>query len=571
MSYTAPVETMLFTLRHVAGLDAARAEGWLAEPDDAALAALLEAAGAFATAELAPLNRVGDMHGARFADGAVTMPPGFAAAYRRWTAGGWNAVCASESAGGAGLPEAVGVALLEIWTSACMAFALNPLLTQAGVEVMQHFAPPELRALYLPKLVSGEWTATMNLTEPQAGSDLGALRCRAEPAEGGTWRLFGQKIFITYGEHDLAENIAHLVLARLPDAPAGSRGISLFLVPKILPGGARNDVRCLGIEHKLGIHASPTCTMAYGEAGGAIGWLIGAPHQGLACMFTMMNHARLTTGLQGVAVAERALQQASAYAAARVQGNGPDGTPVPIAAHPDVRRMLLSMQAGTQAGRALAYTVALATDRARRHPDAAERAAAAARVGLLTPVMKAFGSELGVEAASTGIQVHGGMGYIEETGAAQLLRDARIVPIYEGTNGIQAIDLALRKVRRDGGAAARVEIARMRAVAERVRGLNETGLGELGPILKEAAEALNRATAWMAEPERPELAILAVATPYLKLFGMAAAGLVLAEGALAAARSGGAANAGATARFFAEHVLVAASGTARTVMRAAAS
>jgi acyl-CoA dehydrogenase len=395
-----------------------------------------------------------------------------------------------------------------------------------GVEALAQHGSDELKDRYLAKVVSGEWTATMNLTEPQAGSDLNAIRSRAERASDGTYRITGSKIFITYGEHDLVDNIVHLVLARLPDAPPGTRGISLFLVPKLLPDGTRNDVRCHSIEHKLGIHASPTCTMVYGDAGGATGFLIGEENRGLACMFTMMNNARLAVALQGVAIAERAYQGALSYAKERRQGRAPgaasDGMS-PIIEHPDVKRMLMTMKALTGAARCICYLTAEAIDRAHRSRDEAARGIAQERASLLTPVAKAFSTDIGCEVASLGVQVHGGMGFVEETGAAQHLRDARINPIYEGTNGIQAIDLVVRKLPLSQGDAVRRQIAAMRATLQRLVKDATPAFGSTGARLREAIESLDRATSFMlkaASGNQPEAA-LAGATPYLRLFALA--------------------------------------------------
>ncbi len=426
-----------------------------------------------------------------------------------------------------GLPTRLATATMELWTSACMSFALGPVLTQGAVDTLALHADETLKALYLPKLVSGQWTATMNLTEPQAGSDLGLVSTRAESAGDGTFRLSGSKIFITYGEHDLTENIIHLVLARLPGAPAGTKGISLFLVPKILvhPDGSpgpRNDVTCTGIEHKLGIHASPTCSMRFGEGEGAVGWLVGEPNRGLACMFTMMNKARLFTGLQGVAIAERATQQAVAFALERRQGRaaGSAGTSA-IIAHPDVRRMLSRMRALTAAARAIAHRAAQAID----EDHGGERA------GLLTPIAKAYCSEVGCEVTSLGVQVHGGMGYVEETGAAQLFRDARITPIYEGTNGIQAIDLVLRKVLRPGSDLAETIVAECEASGAAAVA---AGLEAVGAPTIDAARALSEATRWLRRQSNDAEAILGAASPYLKLFATTAASAFLADGAVLA-------------------------------------
>jgi alkylation response protein AidB-like acyl-CoA dehydrogenase len=576
MDYTPPTADMLFALRHIAGLDAVLADGLFPELDADTVEALLGQAGSFAGSVLAPLNRVADVQGIRFADGVVHTPSGFPAAYRQWAEAGWNAVAAPEAWGGSGLPVLLNTATMEMWTSACMAFAMGPVLTQAAVDTLLAHASDELQALYLPKLVSGAWTATMNLTEPQAGSDLGLLRTRAEPGSDGIYRLVGQKIFITYAEHDLTDNIVHLVLARLEGAPAGTRGLSLFLVPKRLVNpdgslGERNDVRCTGVEHKLGLHGSPTCSVAFGERGGAMGWLVGHENQGLACMFTMMNRARLMTGLQGVAIAERACQQALAFARERRQGRVPGiaGTS-PIIEHPDVRRMLMTMRALTAAGRAIAYVTAEAIDRAERGRDAA----AQARADLLTPVTKAFCSDLGAEVASLGIQVHGGMGYVEETGAAQHWRDVRVAAIYEGSNGIQAIDLVTRKIPREGGAAVRETIAGWRTIMAEAARTDHPALGALVPRLGEALGALEEATAWLLVPGRKPAETLAGATPYLRLFGLVAGGALLAKGALAALRenAGPACRAQVTiARFYAENLATAATGLARSVIEGAGS
>ncbi|GLK79847.1 acyl-CoA dehydrogenase [Methylopila turkensis] len=571
MTYRAPVTDILFTLEHAAGLGRAREEGVYADLDADTLAAVVDEAGAFATDVVAPLSREGDRHGARFADGAVTTPPGFADAYRRWTAAGWNGVLADEAHGGQGLPVAVWAATTELWASGSLAFGLCPMLTHGAIEAIEAHASEELKERYLPKLVSGEWTATMNLTEPQAGSDLALLRAKAERAGDGSYRISGQKIYITYGEHDFTDNIVHLVLARLPDAPAGTRGISLFLAPKVLPDGSRNDVVCAGVEHKLGIHASPTCTMVYGENGGAVGWLVGEENRGLACMFTMMNNARLGVGLEGVAIAERATQDALAYARERRQGraNGSEGA-APIIAHPDVRRMLLTMRAMTAAARGICYRAAVEIDRSRAAADPAVAKAAHERASLLIPIAKAFSTDVGCEVASLGVQVHGGMGYIEETGVAQHMRDARITPIYEGTNGIQAIDLVTRKLPLADGETVRIEIASLRDVVRRAAETNAPELGAAAPRLAEAIDALDHATAWIAAASRSPAEALAGATPYLRLFALAAGGAALVEDALAELRAGeGALGRVALARFFAENIATGASGLARSVTEGA--
>jgi alkylation response protein AidB-like acyl-CoA dehydrogenase len=435
MPFKCPVTDQRFVLDHVVRI--AELSNDLEIVD-----AVLEGAAALAEGEFAPLNRVGDEHKARWHDGAVTMPPGFKEAWRAFVEGGWMGLSAPESAGGQGLPLALSAALMESLNGANLAFALCPMLSFGAIEAIDKHGSEELKRNYLPKIVSGEWPATMNLTEPQAGSDVGALKTRAEPAGDGSYSLTGTKIFITYGEHDLSDNIIHLVLARTPDAPEGTRGISLFLVPKMLPDGRRNDVRCVSIEHKLGIHASPTCVLSFGDEGGATGWLVGPEMGGMRTMFTMMNNARLNVALQGVGIAEAATQRAVAYALERRQSGRV------IADHPDVRRMLLRMRALTMGARSLVYCAFGQADRgARGDEDAALRAE------VLTPLAKAWGTDIGCEVASLGIQVHGGMGFIEETGASQYLRDARIAPIYEGTNGIQAADLVSRKLGLDGGAA----------------------------------------------------------------------------------------------------------------------
>lgn len=540
--YRAPVSEIAFTLKQVAGLGEVLAHSRHSEVTDDLVDAILQEAGRFAAEEIAPLNSVGDRQGARLENGTVTMPDGWRAVYRAWIEGGWNALTGAPEFGGQDLPAMLHAAALEMWNSASMAFALGPTLTTGAVEALEKHASKDLQETYLAKLVSGEWMGTMNLTEPQAGSDLNALRARAERAGDGTYRIFGQKIFITYGEHDFTDNIVHLVLARLPDAPAGTRGISLFLVPKFLVNpdgslGARNDVRCAGIEHKLGIHASPTCTMIYGDEGGAIGWLIGEENRGLACMFTMMNNARLAVGIQGLGIAERATQQALAYALERRQGRvpGQSGEGMsPIAAHPDIRRTLLDMQAWTQVARAICYANAHAIDMARLAGDDAARTHWSERAATLTPLAKSFATDIGVEVASLGVQVHGGMGFIEETGAAQHYRDARIAPIYEGTNGIQAIDLVTRKLPLSGGAQFRGLVEELSAIAAKASGAGPD-FADIAARLESALANLSGATDWMltALAGGRQQEALAGATPFLRLFGLAYGGAMLLKGALA--------------------------------------
>ncbi|MFY9625343.1 MAG: acyl-CoA dehydrogenase [Rhodoplanes sp.] len=579
MIYRAPVDDILFNISAVAPgphspeIPAEAREEWRAILDQAAV--LVEET-------IAPLNRAGDLSGSAFENGVVRTPAGWREAYTTWAEAGWNGVSLPVSYGGAGLPIVIGTATMEMLTSACMALSTLPVLTQCAVPALDVHAAPAIAELYLPKLISGAWTATMNLTEPQAGSDLNLLKSRAEPAGDGTYRLFGQKTFITFGEHDLAENIIHLVLARLPGAPPGTKGISLFVAPKFLVHsdgrlGSRNDLRCAGIEHKLGIKASPTCTMIFGDEEGAVGWLVGEPHRGLHCMFTMMNRARLATGLQGVAIGERAYQQALAYAQERRQGRAAGyAGPAPIIAHPDVRRMIGRMKALTAAGRALAYFTASAIDDAHQADNDAVRRRGEVYAGLLTPIFKGFTTENGVEVASLGIQVHGGMGYIEETGAAQHWRDARIPPIYEGTNGIQAIDLVTRKLPLAGGVTVRAYISEIRRTVDAVNATNDPAFGWTGVRLQDAVDSLQRATDWLlgGQHNDPDPA-LAGATPYLRLFALAAGGALLAEEALAAKRlaenGNDAAARTAIARFFAENLAVQASGLERTVVEGADS
>ena len=485
MTYRAPLADIGAALKHAAGLPAAIDDGLFGDLTMEDVDAVLAEAGRFAAEVIAPLNRVGDTFGTPFKDGAVTTAPGWKEAYKGWCDGGWNGLAAPAEWGGQALPQTLSMACQEMWNSASMGFAVGPLLTIAAVDALYAHGSETLKQTYLKKLVSGEWTGSMQLTEPQAGSDVGALRTRAERAGDGTYRLKGQKIFITYGEHDLTDNIIHFVLARLPDAPPGTRGISLFLVPKFLLNadgslGARNDIRAHSVEHKLGIHGSPTCTMMLGDHDGAIGYLIGEENAGMACMFTMMNRARLAVGLQGVGIAECATQQALAYARERKQGRTPGmkaTESAPIVAHPDVRRMLLSMRALTGAARAVCYATAIALDRSERSKDDAARKAAYERASLLTPIAKAFSSDIGIEVASLGVQVHGGMGFIEETGAAQLYRDARIAAIYEGTNGIHGIDLVTRKLPLSGGAAVAAHIKELRGIVEAVEASNDPAFG----------------------------------------------------------------------------------------------
>lgn len=585
MSYTAPVKDMMFVLRELAGLDRIAQLPGCNEATPDVVEAILEEAAKFAAGVLAPLNHSGDKEGAHFRDGQVTMPVGFKEAYRQFAEGGWIGLDCDPKHGGQGLPRLVSAAVREMWKSANMAFSLCPMLTNGAVEVLASFGSPEQQRLYLPKMVAGEWTGTMNLTEPQAGSDLAAIRTRAEPQPDGTYRIFGQKIFITYGEHDLTENIVHLVLARLPGAPDGVKGISLFVVPKFLVNpdgslGPRNDVVCRSIEHKLGIHASPTCLMAFGDHGGAVGTLIGGANEGLGIMFVMMNEARYAVGLEGLALAERAYQQALGYARERVQGRAIEGSSgsVAIVRHPDVRRMLMTMKASIEAMRALAYAVAAAQDVADRHPDEAERKRNQAFVDLMIPVVKGWLTETGNEIASLGVQVHGGAGYVEETGAAQYLRDARITTIYEGTTGIQANDLIGRKIVRDKGAMFQAVIAEMRKILVELDGAREE-LGDLKMALADGVEAVSKAGTYIVAQYANDMRAVAVgAVPFLELMGIVSGGWMMARAALAARGRIAAGDADprfaakiVTATFYAKHILVAAPALARVVVAGGSS
>jgi alkylation response protein AidB-like acyl-CoA dehydrogenase len=569
-TYLAPMRDMQFVINELAGLQALASLPGYEEVTPDLAAAVLEEAAKLASEVLAPLNKLGDERGASWTTNGVAAAEGFGAAYRQFVDNGWNALSGDPEHGGQGLPSVVAAAAVEMWNSANMAFALCPLLTAGAMEAVKAHASEELKNCYLSRLVSGEWTGTMNLTEPQAGSDLSSVRTRAVP-EGDHYRIHGQKIFITWGDHDMTDNVVHLVLARLPDAPEGTRGISLFLVPKFLVNadgslGARNDVQCTSIEHKLGIHASPTCVMSFGDKEGAIGYLVGQANHGLAHMFTMMNEARQKVGLQGLGIAERAYQAARDYAKERVQGRSTrqkSGDRVTIIHHPDVRRMLLTMKSQIEAMRAFGYVLAADIDVMHRHPDAAERQRLQARVDLLTPVLKGWCTELGVEIASLGVQVYGGMGFIEETGACQYLRDSRIAPIYEGTTGIQAGDLVGRKLIMDKGVAAAALIGEMRAVEARLAEADGTDFPAIRESLAAGIEAFEQATQWVLKTigQDPDAALTA-SVSYLMLTGYVCGGWQMAAAALAArARLASGANDGfypakiATARFYAEQIL----------------
>jgi 3-(methylthio)propanoyl-CoA dehydrogenase len=544
-NYRAPLTDIGFTLAHVVPFSTLSTLPAFAHADGETLAALLEEAGRFAEEVVAPTNRDGDREGARIVDGGVVMPASFHAAYERYVTAGWGAMQHPEEHGGGAFPLLAALAVKELITSANMAFSLNPLLTTGAVHLLTHHASVEQRARYLPHMVTGEWAGTMNLTEPQAGSDVGAVTARAEPVSDGSYRVFGQKIYITYGDHDLSEQIVHLVLARLPDAPPGTKGISLFIVPKFLIGddgrlGARNDVQAVSLEHKLGIHASPTCVMAFGEGGdGAVGELVGDPHDGMRQMFTMMNDARLGVGLQGLAVAERAAQHAEAFARDRLQGRAPGAAPgvqSPIIDHPDVRRMLLEMRATIDAMRALCYENARAIDLSLNAIEADDRLAGQRMADLLTPLAKSWCTDLGVELTSTALQVFGGMGYVEETGIAQHLRDARIAPIYEGTNGIQAIDLVMRKLPVDGGRSV------LGVLDTLVPDALPESLADLAGPLAAARDVARAVTVdLLGRSDRP-VDVLAGASAYLRLLStVIATGLVVRGVAAAhAAAAGGA-------------------------------
>lgn len=570
MTYRAPAQDMAFTLKHVAGLSEMIEAGTYPDLSDDLVDAILEEAGRFNTEEVAPKLKFSDEQGARLEDGKVVTPPGWDELYKSWAEGGWNSLTGPADFGGQDLPLQMATAAMDMWNQGSMAFAIGPTLTMGAVEAIEKHASDELKARYLEKLVSGEWMGTMNLTEPSAGSDLNGMKTRAVPVGDGTYKISGQKIFITYGDHSLTDNIIHLVLARLPDAPAGTRGISLFLVPKFFVNddgslGDRNDVKAVGVEHKMGIHASATCTMSYGEDGGAIGWLIGEENRGLTCMFTMMNNARLMVGIQGVGVSERAFQMARDYAADRRQGQSigaPRGGDMePIIVHADVRRMLMTMRTLTEAIRSISYRCAFAIDKANsaaKNGDKEEAKHWGERAGILTPIAKSFSTDVGNEVSSLGVQVHGGMGFIEETGAAQLMRDCRIAAIYEGTNGIQAIDLVTRKLTLSGGTAIKEMLVEMGGwVAKASESDNET-LALIGSEMGESLEDLNFTTEWLLaamKESRLEQA-LAGATPYQRMFGLTLGGILLIKGAIKAKELGDASadKRLAMARFFATNL-----------------
>ena len=578
--YLAPLEDMKFALKEVVDIASLTELPNFSEVGLESLDDILDEAGRFFNEVISPTNRVGDLEGSKLnQDGKVTTPTGFKEAYAQYVDAGWGAISFDPEYGGGGFPWLVGIAVTEMLTAANMAMSLNPMLTQGSIHALTAHGDPNQKLAWLPKLITGEWAGTMNLTEPQAGSDVGALTAKAELQENGTYLISGQKIYITWGEHDLTENIIHLVLARTPDAPPGTKGISLFIVPKFLVNddgslGEENDVKCLSIEHKLGIHASPTCVLQFGDNGGAIGYLVGDENSGMRYMFTMMNQARLAVGLEGLAVADRAYQQALEYALERRQGRRPEtpkGESCLIIEHPDVRRMLMTMKAYVEAMRCLVYLNAKAIDIAHHHPDESEREQGRELTDLLTPLSKGWCTDLGNELTSLGIQVHGGMGFVEETGAAQHYRDIRIAGIYEGTNGIQAIDLVGRKLNMRNGD---VVFELLTQIDETVTKLNEKGLEEIGLPLKEANESLKTASTWLLENGAGNSdAVLAGATPYLRMFGTTIGGWLMANSALSAQQLLTEATENneflqakiETARFFAQQLLPQATGLLASV------
>jgi alkylation response protein AidB-like acyl-CoA dehydrogenase len=586
--YAAPLKDMQFVLKHVVGLDQVNTlPGWEEVTDDV-VDAILEEAAKLAGEVLSPLNAPGDRQGAVWKDGVVTTPPGFKDAYWQYVNAGWNNILSPTKYGGQGLPHMIATPVEEMWGAANLAFKLCPMLTQGAIEAITYVGPDSLRDKFLPNMVSGKWTGTMNLTEPQAGSDLSLVRTKAAPQSDGTYRIKGQKIFITYGEHDYTENIVHLVLARIDGAPEGVKGISLFAVPKFNVNadgslGSRNDVKCVSIEHKLGIHASPTAVMAYGEKDGAVGYLVGEANRGLEYMFIMMNAARLSVGLEGVAVAERAYQRALGWSRERLQGKpvGVQGAKTsPIIRHPDVKRMLLTMKATTEAMRSLAYWTSAMLDRAREHPDENERRRAQALVDFLIPIVKGWSTEMGIEVASLGIQVHGGMGFIEETGAAQHLRDARITTIYEGTTGIQANDLVGRKMGREEGRTALAVVGDIERLVPQLAASSDANLKAIGDCLGITAGKLRETVQWVSKSFASNPAAVAAGSVYvLKLMGIGLGGWMLARSADIASRQLAKGEGDAdflkakvlTARFFADHMMTQVPALASAVMRGADS
>ena len=590
-TYSAPVRDMQFAMNELAGLEAVTQLPGYEESSPDLVEAIIDEAGKFASEVIDPINPVGDRQGCTWKDGEVTAADGYKEAYKLFVETGWNAMPCGTEFGGQGLPTLVSTAVQEMWKSASISFALCPMLTTGAIEAISHHGSEELKSTYLPKMVEGVWTGTMNLTEPQAGSDLSAVRSKAVPQADGTYRITGTKIFITWGEHNMAENIIHLVLARLPDAPPGVKGISLFVAPKYLVNadgslGARNDLVCASIEHKMGIHGSATAVMSFGEKDGAVGYLVGEPNKGLGYMFTMMNHARLNVGLEGVGVSERAYQHALAYARERVQGapiGDKSGIAKPILHHPDVRRMLMDMKSRTEAMRALAYWVAAQMDHAHNNQDTVLAKEAQAMVDLLTPVVKGWCTESSVEITSTGIQIHGGMGFIEETGACQYMRDSRITPIYEGTTAIQANDLVGRKLAKDkddagnAGVGAAILIEKINALVAELTA--DAKLADIGQQLGSALVQYKKATQWLLDnyDTNPQAA-LAGAVPYLFLTGVVTGGWLMARAAQIAQQHLDNNSTDdfykaklATARYFAAHQLPKATAYAAQVTEGSAS
>lgn len=584
--YRAPTADMLFVLEHIADLTQLATHEGYEQADLDTVEGLLAEAARFMEEQLVPLNRKGDEEGVVVKNGQIFHPEGFADAYTRFVEAGWNGISMDENHGGGGMPWCVGLAVQEMMTASNMAFSLCPLLTQGAIDAISHHADETLQEIYLPKMVSGEWSGTMNLTEPHAGSDVGALTTKAIPGEDGTWLISGTKIFITYGEHELTENIIHLVLARTPQAPPGTKGISLFIVPKFIVNddgslGDRNDLRVISSEHKIGIHASPTCVMSYGDQGGATGWLVGEENTGMRAMFTMMNNARLSVGLQGLSLTDRSYQQAGQYSTDRKQGKAigaelDAGESSPIADHADVRRMLMTMRANTEAMRCVMYANAAAIDFANSSSDESERQRWDAITALLTPISKGWGTDLGVEMTSLGVQIHGGMGYVEETGAAQHWRDVRIAPIYEGTNGIQAADLVFRKLPLGGGAVIENFLSEMSNLASQLTGNNR--LSSLGEALANGVAQMREAALWLGGRlgTQPNDAA-AGAAPFLRLAGIVIGGYYLARSAQVAQQllDTGDGDADflndkiATSLFYGEQILPTAGGLVPTITQGA--
>ncbi len=584
--YSAPTADMLFVLEHIADLSQLADREAYEHADLDTVEGLLVEASRFMEEQLVPLNRKGDEEGVVVDNGKIFHPDGFADAYTRFVEAGWNGISMNEDHGGGGMPWCVGLAVQEMMTASNMAFSLCPLLTQGAIDAISHHANETLKEIYLPKMVSGQWSGTMNLTEPHAGSDVGALTAKAVPGDDGTWLISGTKIFITYGEHELTENIIHLVLARTPEAPPGTKGISLFIVPKFLVDddgslGPRNDVRVVSSEHKIGIHASPTCVMSYGDQGGAIGWMVGEENTGMRAMFTMMNNARLSVGLQGLSLTDRSYQQARQYSVDRKQGKAigaelDTGESSPIADHADVRRMLMTMRSNVEAMRCVMYANAAAIDFATTSSDESEREHWDAVTALLTPISKGWGTDLGVEMTSLGIQTHGGMGYVEETGAAQHWRDVRIAPIYEGTNGIQAADLVFRKLPLGGGAVIQEFMSEMTNLASQL--IQNDRLGPLGTALADGVRHMSDAALWLGGrlATHPN-DVAAGSAPFLRLAGVVVGGYYLARSAQIAQQLLDAGEGDpdflndkiATSMFYGEQILPTAAGLVPTITRGA--